>query len=376
MKLVVPIEISAGERRVSITPDCVPALVKMGFDVFVEKDAGIKSSYTDDHYKKSGAKICLKSKDLYNKASIVVKIQRPTNFKNINEYNFLKDCELLTLLYEQKFSKEFNFLKKLNINVFALERMPRISRAQSMDVLSSQSNLAGYKAVIDAASEFNKAFPLMMTSAGTVAPAKVLVIGAGVAGLQAIATAKRLGSVVFAFDVRSSTKEQVESLGAKFVEVENEGDSGETSAGYAKEMSKSYKKKQSLVLQETLKKVDIVITTALIPGKDAPKLISKKMLESMKVGSIVMDLASEFGGNCELTKHGETVNFKSKKIIGPKNLASTVSQDSSRLFSKNVVNFLMNSCESGKFKSFNWDDEVVKETCVIRNLNNPKKRGS
>ena len=372
MKLVVPMEITEGESRVSITPDCIPALTKMGFKVFVQKDAGIGSSYTDDDYKKSGAKICSKLSELYGKANLVVKIQRPIKLKKINEYNLLKNCELLTLLYEQKFKNEFNMLKKLKINVFALEKMPRISRAQSMDVLSSQSNLSGYKAVIDAASEFNKAFPLMMTSAGTVAPAKVLVIGAGVAGLQAIATAKRLGSVVFAFDVRSSTKEQVESLGAKFVDVAT-NDSGETAAGYAKEMTASYKKKQNAILAETLKKMDIVITTALIPGKKAPVLLSKKMVESMKVGSIIIDLASEFGGNCELTKHGEKVIFKSKKIIGPKNLASSVAQDSSRLYSKNVVNFLMNSCDSGKFKSFNWEDEVVKETCVVKNLINPKK---
>ena len=372
MKLVVPTEITEGESRVSITPDCIPALIKMGFKVFVQKDAGIQSSYTDYDYKKSGAKICSKLSELYGRANLVVKIQRPTKLKKINEYNLLKNCELLTLLYEQKFKNEFNMLKKLKINVFALEKMPRISRAQSMDVLSSQSNLSGYKAVIDAASEFNKAFPLMMTSAGTVAPAKVLVIGAGVAGLQAIATAKRLGSVVFAFDVRSSTKEQVESLGAKFVNVESK-DSGETAAGYAKEMTASYKKKQNAILAETLKKMDIVITTALIPGKKAPVLLSKKMVESMKVGSIIIDLASEFGGNCELTKHGEKVVFKSKKIIGPQNLASSVAQDSSRLFSKNVVNFLMNSCESGKFKSFNWEDEVVKETCVVKNLFNSRK---
>ena len=372
MKLVVPMEITEGESRVSITPDCIPALTKMGFKVFVQKDAGIGSSYTDDDYKKSGAKICSKLSELYGKANLVVKIQRPIKLKKINEYNLLKNCELLTLLYEQKFKNEFNMLKKLKINVFALEKMPRISRAQSMDVLSSQSNLSGYKAVIDAASEFNKAFPLMMTSAGTVAPAKVLVIGAGVAGLQAIATAKRLGSVVFAFDVRSSTKEQVESLGAKFVDVAT-NDSGETAAGYAKEMTASYKKKQNAILADTLKKMDIVITTALIPGKKAPVLLSKKMVESMKVGSIIIDLASEFGGNCELTKHGEKVIFKSKKIIGPKNLASSVAQDSSRLYSKNVVNFLMNSCDSGKFKSFNWEDEVVKETFVVKNLINPKK---
>jgi len=374
MKLAIPTEIYDGENRVGITPDCVPTLIKMGFSVHIQSNAGILSSFTDDDYKRSGAKISSKLSELYKKADLVVKIQRPSKQKKINEFNLLKDCSLLTLLYEQKFKVEFNLLKKLKVNVFALEKMPRISRAQSMDVLSSQSNLSGYKAVIDAASEFNKAFPLMMTSAGTVAPAKVLIIGAGVAGLQAIATAKRLGAVVLSFDVRASTKEQVESLGAKFVEVSG-GDSGETSSGYAKEMSKSYKKKQAKLLEETIKKMDIVITTALIPGKPAPRLISKKMVESMKVGSIIVDLASEFGGNCELTKHGEIVNFKSKKIIGPRNLAATVAQDSSRLFSKNVINFLKNSCDSGKFQKFNWDDEVVKETCVIENFRNSKSKG-
>ncbi len=367
MKLVVPTEIYDGESRVGITPDCVPALKKMGFNIFVQKDAGIGSSFTNDDYKKTGANISLNTSDLYKNADLIIKIQRPTKLKSINEYRYLKNCNILTLLYEQKFKTEFNLLKKLKINVFALEKMPRISRAQSMDVLSSQSNLSGYKAVIDAASEFNKAFPLMMTSAGTVAPAKVLIIGAGVAGLQAIATAKRLGAVVSSFDVRASTKEQVESLGAKFIEVKGD-DSGETAAGYAKEMSKSYQKKQKSLLEDSIKKMDIVISTALIPGKPAPRLISKKMIESMKVGSIVVDLASEFGGNCELTKHGETIEFKSKKIIGPKNLASTVAQDSSRLYSKNVINFLMNSCDSGKFNKFNWEDEVVKETCIINNF--------
>ena len=242
MKLVVPKEINENENRVSITPDCIPSLIKMGFKVFIESDAGVMSSYTNDDYKKNGAKISTKLTDLYSKADIIVKIQRPVKNKKINELKFLKNSNLLTLVYENKFKEEFAALKKLNINVFALEKMPRISRAQSMDVLSSQSNLSGYKAVIDAASLFNKAFPLMMTSAGTVAPAKVLVIGAGVAGLQAIATAKRLGAVVSSFDVRASTKEQVESLGAKFVQVDESQGSGETAAGYAKEMSVSYKK--------------------------------------------------------------------------------------------------------------------------------------
>ena len=367
MKLIVPSEISESEARISITPDCIPSLIKMGFSVFVQSNAGVSSSFTDDLYKKSGAKVISKLTDLYRGADLIIKIQRPIKSKKINEFSLIKNSSLLTLLYPDKFKNEYQQLKKMKVNVFAMERMPRISRAQSMDILSSQSNLAGYKAVIDAASNFNKALPLMMTSAGTVAPAKVLIVGAGVAGLQAIATAKRLGAVVSVFDVRSSTKEQVESLGAKFIEVEN-NDSGETSGGYAKEMSKSYKIKQQKILEENIKKMDIVITTALIPGKPAPKIITKKMVKSMKVGSIIMDLAAEFGGNCELTKNGQVVEFESKKIFGPSNLAASVSQDASRLYSKNVLNFLLNSCESGKFKSFKWDDEVVSETCVIKNL--------
>jgi NAD(P) transhydrogenase subunit alpha len=368
MKLVVPRENFSDEDRVSITPDCLASLVKMGFKVFVEADAGMSSSYTNDDYKKNGAKIVQNLNELYSKADFVIKVQRPSKYKKIDEFKFLKGCNIITLVYENKFKSEFISLKKLDVNVFALEKMPRIYRAQSMDVLSSQSNLSGYKAVIDAASLFNKAFPLMMTSAGTVAPAKVLVIGAGVAGLQAIATAKRLGAVVSSFDVRASTKEQVESLGAKFISVDESQGSGETASGYAKEMSASYKKKQAKLLEENLKKMDIVVTTALIPGKPAPKIISKKMVDSMKVGSIIIDIASEFGGNCELSKYGEIVNYKSKRIVGPKNLPSTVSQDASRLFSKNVINFLMNSCESGKFIGLNWNDEVVKETCVINNI--------
>ena len=275
MKLVVPKEIAIGEHRVGITPDSIPSLKKMGFEVFVENNAGLASSFTDQEYKKNGAKISSKINELYKNADLIVKIQRPQKTSKVNEFRYLKKCNILSLIYEQKFKLEFANLKKLNINVFALEKMPRISRAQSMDVLSSQSNLSGYKAVIDAASMFNKAFPLMMTSAGTVAPAKVLVIGAGVAGLQAIATAKRLGSVVSAFDVRSATKEQVESLGAKFVSVES-NESGETSGGYAKEMSKNYKNKQAKLLEDTLKKMDIVITTALIPEKKLPYLLQKK----------------------------------------------------------------------------------------------------
>ena len=370
LKLIIPSEKHPNEDRVSITPDCVASFLKMGISIFVEKDAGLKATFSDDMYIKSGAKICKTTKELFKGANIIVKIQRPFNNSKINEFTLIEEnSSYLSLIYQNKFKKEFESLKKRKTNIFAMELMPRISRAQSMDVLSSQSNLAGYKAVIDAASLYNKAFPLMMTSAGTVAPAKVLVIGAGVAGLQAIATAKRLGSVVFCFDVRAATKEQVESLGGNFIQVENK-DSGESESGYAKEMSKDYRKKQAVLLEENLSKVDIVITTALIPGKTAPVLITKKMIKKMKPGSIIMDLASDFGGNCELTKHGEIVVFESKRIIGPINLSSSVSQDASRLYSKNILNFFKNSCSDGKFTDFNWSDELVEGTCILKQKKN------
>ncbi len=367
IKLAVPKEIIDFERRVALTPDCVKPILKMGINVFIEKGAGELSSYSDKDYSSLGAKICTNSSELYRNSNLVVKINRPTIKGKINEFSKINEkSDIIALIYPDKFKKEYQMLKKKKNNVFAMELMPRISRAQSMDVLSSQSNLSGYKAVVDAASFYNKAFPLMMTSAGTIPPAKVLVIGAGVAGLQAIATAKRLGAVVFAFDVRSATKEQVESLGGNFVSVPDD-DGAETSGGYAKEMTKNYKAKQAKLLEETLSKIDVVISTALIPGKPAPKIITKKMVDKMKSGSVIYDLASEFGGNCELTKHGEHVEYKSKFIVGPNNLASTVSQDASRLFSKNILNFLNNSTDNGKFNDFNWDDELVIGTCLLKN---------
>ena len=366
IKLAVPREIKDSEKRVSITPDCVKPLKSMGIDVFIESNAGILSSFSDSDYKLQGAKIVTNKSELYKNASLITKINVPIKNVKYDEFKFIKpSSSVLSLVYPQRSKKELSILKKSKVSVFALELMPRISRAQSMDVLSSQSNLSGYKAVVDAASLYNKAFPLMMTSAGTVPPAKILIVGAGVAGLQAIATAKRLGAVVFVFDVRSATKEQVESLGGNFIAVEN-SDSGETADGYAKEMTKAYKNKQAKLLEANIRKMDIVITTALIPGRDAPKIITKKMVDSMKDGSVIIDIASEFGGNCELTKHGKCITYKNKLIVGPDNLASSVSQDASRLYSKNILNFIKNSATGGKFIDFNWDDELVKGTCVIK----------
>ena len=353
------------ETRVSLTLESAKKFLDKGLDVSIEKSFAEHLGSSKKDFEDLGVKVSSRDEGFSN-AEIICSV------RNISEEE-LDKIKAGTLLVS--FLDPFNEkslvkkIKEKNISAISMELIPRISRAQSMDVLSSQANLAGYRSVIDAAEQFGKAFPMMMTAAGRVNPAKVMVLGVGVAGLQAIATAKRLGAVVSATDVRSATKEQVESLGGKFIMVEDEeSTNAETEGGYAKEMSEEYKKKQAKLLEDNVAKTDIIITTALIPGKPAPKLISKKMVDSMKVGSIIIDLASEFGGNCELTKHGEILNYKSKKIVGPKNLPASVSRDSSRLFAKNVINFLMNSCQSGKFSNFNWEDEVVKETCVIRNL--------
>ena len=339
------------ETRVALSPDTVKKLVSNGLNVIIQSGCGQQSNYSDQQYENAGATVTRTISDKVLSSDILVTVKRPDD-KVLAKLS--KSAIVIGQMDPYVNPAEMEEYTKYGHQLFSMELMPRITRAQSMDVLSSQSNLAGYKAVIDSTAEYKKAIPMMMTAAGTIAPAKIFIMGVGVAGLQAIATARRLGGIVTATDVRPATKEQVESLGAKFIAVEDEEfKAAETAAGYAKEMSKEYQEKQSQLVSEHIKNQDIVITTALIPGRKAPILITKKMVESMKVGSIIIDLASEFGGNCELTKHGERVVFKSKKIIGPQNLASSVAQDSSRLYSKNVVNFLMNSCDSGKFKSFN-----------------------
>ena len=353
-------ETVSGETRVALTPEIAKKFISLNTNVIMERGAGELSNQIDGDY--DGVEFTDRN-EVLKKCDLLLTVQ-PISPEDSDELN--QSSYVVGMVFGHLNKETVQSLLNNNHTSFAMELMPRISRAQSMDVLSSQSNLSGYKAVVDAASFYNKAFPLMMTSAGTIPPAKVLVIGAGVAGLQAIATAKRLGAVVFAFDVRSATKEQVESLGGNFVSVPDDS-GGETSGGYAKEMTKNYKAKQAKLLEETLSKIDVVISTALIPGKPAPKIITKKMIDKMKSGSVVYDLASEFGGNCELTKHGEHVEYKSKFIVGPNNLASTVSQDASRLFSKNILNFLNNSADNGKFNDFNWDDELVIGTCLLKN---------
>ena len=344
------------ENRVAITPDTIKLFQRLGLEVLIEDGAGINSGYPNELYKENGAKIVKRDKCL--KASICLCVKIP-NKEDINQLN--ENTVLIGILNPYENKDYFNALNNNKIISCCMELIPRISRAQSMDVLSSQANLAGYRSVIDAAEQFGKAFPMMMTAAGRVNPAKVMVLGVGVAGLQAIATAKRLGAVVSATDVRSATKEQVESLGGKFIMVEDEESSNaETEGGYAKEMSDEYKKKQSKLIAETIAKQDIVICTALIPGKTAPVLISQEMVESMASGSVVVDLAVEAGGNCPISKIGQVIDHKGVKVIGYANVPGRVAKDASALYSKNIFNFLslIINKEDNKI-ILNWEDEIV-----------------
>ena len=370
MQITIPKERREHEKRVSATPDTVKKFVSLGFNVVVEKGAGVQSQITDVQYEAAGASIATNTKAAYLAADIILKVQHPL-MKNegiIDELSLIKDgAILISILDPLRNSKHLKIYASKNISAFAMEFMPRITRAQSMDVLSSQSNLSGYSAVIDAASEFSRAFPMMMTAAGTIAPAKVMVMGVGVAGLQAIATAKRLGAVVSATDVRSAAAEQVESLGGKFIMVDTDED-GETAAGYAKEMSEDYKLRQAALIAETLKKQDIAITTALIPGRPAPVLITDDMVSSMKSGSVIVDLAVEAGGNCSLSKPGETiVSDNGVIIIGNLNMPSRLAADASALYAKNLLNFMMpHMSKKGAELSIDWEDEIIIGTLLTK----------
>ena len=368
MKIAIVKETEELEKRVAASPETVKKLLSLGFSVDVEKGAGVNSFFSDADYKNAGANIIADTKSIVSSADIVFKVNTVhkdgKGADDINIYN--KGTKIIGFLKPLQNPEQIKDLAEKNIDAFSVELIPRISRAQSMDALSSQSNLAGYKAVIDSVSEFSKAIPMMMTAAGTVAPAKILILGAGVAGLQAIATAKRLGAVVSAFDVRAAAKEQVESLGAKFIEVVTEDEDNsdnETASGYAKEMSEDYKKKQQNLLHETIKTQDIVITTALIPGKDAPELITNSMVKDMKGGSIIVDLAAEAGGNCKLTKLNEIIIEHDVKIIGYSDFPSKLSQDASNLYAKNLLNFVQLMVKDKKIE-IDWEDEILKKSCV------------
>jgi NAD(P) transhydrogenase subunit alpha len=352
------------EKRIPISPDTIKKYIASGFSVQVEKDFGKNSNIQDVELQNLGAKV-LNKEEIYKTSDILIKINCPSD----SEISLIKDGAVLIGSFFPHLNKDkINKLLKKNIKIFSLELLPRITRAQSMDILSSQANLAGYKAVIDSVYEFNRAVPMMMTAAGTITPAKFFIIGAGVAGLQAIATAKRLGGVVSATDVRSASKEQVESLGGKFVFVES-AKNLETSGGYAKELDQDEKKKQEELLKTTIKTQDIVICTALIPGKKAPRIVSEEMVKSMKSGSVICDLAVEQGGNSAFSEPGKVNVVNGVKIIGYKNFPGRISESASTLFAKNILNFLEIIYDKvGKKLKIDENDEIIKAVYINKEI--------
>lgn len=370
MKISIPKENRNGETRIAASPEVVKKFTGMGFEVTIESGAGLNSGFTDKIFEDVGANIASDTEATLKDADIIFKIQRLMTSKDkIDEISMCKkDAMVISHMSALSSKTDIEEYAKASITTFAMDLMPRISRAQSMDVLSSQSNLSGYQAVIKGANNFNSAFPMMMTAAGTVAPAKVFIMGVGVAGLQAIATAKRMGAIVTAYDVRAATKEQVESLGGKFLIVDEEAmKEAETSGGYAKEMTEDYKKKEQEVIKNHIKDQDIVITTALIPGRPAPKLVTKEMVNSMRTGSVIVDLAVETGGNCELAKRNEVVDADGVKIVGYDNLPGELPKDASTLFAKNLLNFLSPHVnKESKSLELDWEDETVKNTLVTK----------
>jgi len=365
MKIAVPAEGDLGEPRVAATPDTVKRLVALGAEVAVETGAGLRSGILDADYTAAGATIAATAADALYGAEVVLKVRRPTEYE-LGAYK--PGALVIAIMDPYGHDEALAALARAGVSAFAMELMPRITRAQVMDVLSSQANLAGYRAVLDASYEFNRAFPQMMTAAGTVPAARVFVMGAGVAGLQAIATARRLGAVVTASDVRPAAKEQVASLGAKFVAVEDEEfKQAETATGYAKPMSAEYQAKQAALVAEHIKKQDIVITTALIPGRPAPRLISADMVASMRPGSVIVDLAVERGGNVEGAVAGQVVWAGNVKIVGHLNVPGRLAASASPLYAKNLYNFFETLVDKGtKSLAVKWDDELVKATLLTR----------
>lgn len=356
-------EVAAHDNRVALTPEVVGKLSQLGYEVCFEKTAGEKAGFVDAEYIAQRAKLFDTRKDVFSNSDIIVTVSG-LSLKDISSCK--QGTVVIGILKPEQNLDLIAAYKDKVITAFSLEKLPRITKAQSMDVVSSQSNLAGYRAVIDASYFFNRAFPMMMTAAGTIRPAKVLVLGAGVAGLQAIATAKRLGAVVMAFDVRAAAKEQVESLGAAFIEVPYKED-GEAKSGYAQVMSEGYKKAQNARLTEVIAVQDIVITTALIPGKPAPRLVTSDMVNKMKQGSVLVDLASESGGNCEVSEHGSTKIINGVTIHAPFNILSAISYDASQTFARNVLSFIstMFSIESDKI-IFDQEDDIIKAILVTK----------
>ena len=365
MNLAVIKERRAGEARVAATPETVRKLKGLGLNVTVETGAGERACIADSDYAANGATVANDAASILRDAQIVLKVRAPDSHE---VEAMVRGAVLIGLLSPYTEWETITALAARGVDSFAMEFLPRISRAQAMDVLSSQANLAGYKAVVDAAAHFGRAMPMMMTAAGTIAPARVFVMGVGVAGLQAIATARRLGAIVSATDVRPATKEQVESLGATFVAViDEEFRQAETTAGYAKEMSQEYQAKQAALVAETIKKQDIVITTALIPGRRAPTLVTEEMVKSMKRGSIIVDLAVEQGGNCPLSRSDEIVEAHGVTIMGFTNLPARLAVDTSNLYARNLFNFvsLIVDRKTGSL-AVDWNDEIIRGAGLTR----------
>lgn len=369
MELTVLKERRPYETRVAATPETVKKLIALGFKVVVEKGAGEQSHFLDKAYEEAGATMAPTPQKALEKAQVVLKVGAPMTKEDggEDEASLLPEGALLLGIL-QPYTKQ-NLLEAYNkrkVTAFALELAPRITRAQALDVLSSQSNLAGYRSVIEAANNFERAFPMMMTAAGTIAPARVLILGAGVAGLQAVATAKRLGAIVSVFDVRAAAKEQVQSLGGTFVEVDSQ-EAGEAAGGYAKEMSEDYKARQAAKIKEVLQKSDIAISTALIPGKPAPRLLTADMIKGMKPGSVIVDLAVESGGNCEGSVLGKIVEKDGVKIIGYGNMPGRIPTDASAVYARNILN-LLTLCVDMDSKSLkiNWEDEIIQAIALTR----------
>jgi NAD(P) transhydrogenase subunit alpha len=362
MKIAVVAETNADEPRVAATPETVKKMIGLGAQVAVEPGAGTKSGVLDADYTAAGATV---TPDAVNDADMVLMVRRP---ERAALSRLKKDTIVIAIMDPYGHDDALRAMAEAGATAFAMELMPRITRAQSMDVLSSQANLAGYRAVIDAAEEYGRALPMMMTAAGTVPAAKVFIMGVGVAGLQAIATARRLGAIVTATDVRPATKEQVESLGAKFLAVEDEEfKNAQTAGGYAKEMSKEYQAKQAALVADHIKKQDIVITTALIPGRPAPRLVSKEMVASMRPGSVIVDLAVERGGNVEGVQPDAVTEVGDVKIVGYRNMPGRLAASASALYARNLLTFLETMIDKKEKKlAINWDDEIIKGTMLTR----------
>jgi len=369
MRVAVPTEITPGETRVALIPESAAELVKAGQEVFVQSGAGMRAHFTDKAYQEAGATVVASAREVYAKAELVAKVREvmPSSEAGGHEADLIPEGAVyISFLGRDKNSEAVKKLSARRATAFSMEMIPRTSRAQKMDALSSMASIAGYKAALWGAGHLGKFFPLMMTAAGTIAPSNVFILGAGVAGLQAIATCRRLGAVVEAFDVRPAVKEEVQSLGAKFIGLELLAQEAVAAGGYAKELSEEHQKKERELIAVSLKKADVVITTAAIPGKKAPLLITEAMVKDMKPGSVIVDLAAETGGNCELTEAGKDVRKHNVLIMGPTNVPASLPFHASQMYSRNVLALIqLMLTKEGKL-NLNFEDDIIRDTCITR----------